>query len=138
MLPHAIVGVDILHCPVFLEAWSFSSNSPNQTILILSIVLSLVLLLALFTSLSMFAIFKFRLFPRFRAWFQNEPYEDIVINDQNNQREMTNISEDNSQEIRAAAEQQLPSIQELTERGKNPGQTSTVSMANLRQFLVML
>jgi len=132
LLPHAIVGVDILHCPVFLESWSFSSNSSNQTILILSIVLSLVLLLALFTSLSMFAIFKFRLFPRFRAWFQNEPYEDIVINDQNNQREMTNISEDNSQEIRAAAEQQLPSIQELTERGKNPGQTSTVSMANLR------
>ena len=73
LLPHAIVGVDILHCPVFLEAWSFSSNSPNQTILILSIVLSLVLLLALFTSLSMFAIFKFPLFPQFWEWFQNQP-----------------------------------------------------------------
>ena len=55
-----------------------------------------------------------------------------MINDQNNQHQMTNIFEGNSLEIRAAAEQQLPSIQELTERGKNPGQTSTVSMANLR------
>lgn len=131
LLPHAIVGVDILHCPVFLELWSLGGSSTDQTILILSIVLSLVLILALFTSLSMFAIFKFRLFPRFRAWFQNEPYEDIVIN-QHNVREMSHIPEENSQEIRAAAEQQLPSIQELAERGKNLGQTSTVSMANLR------
>ena len=78
----------------------------------------------------MLAIFKFRLFPRFRAWVHNEPYEDIVINEQQNVREMTPISDD-LQEIRAAAEQELPSIQELT-RGKNSGQSSTVSMANLR------
>ena len=41
-----------------------------------------------------------------------------MINDQNNQHQMTNIFEGNSLEIRAAAEQQLPSIQELTERGE--------------------
>jgi len=132
LLPHALVGVDVLHCPVFLESsnsWSITGYSPNQTVLILAVVLSLVLIFALFTSLGMLAIFKFRLFPRFRAWFQNEPYEDIVINDQHNVREMTPISED-SQEIRAAAEQELPTIQEL--RNKNSNQSSTVSMANLR------
>ena len=131
LLPVNMVGVDILHCPVFLESPESISKSlemsTNQTVLILSIVLSLVLLLALFTSMSMFAIFKFRLFPRFRAWFQNEPYEDIVV--EQNVREMTDIPDD-SQEIRAAAEQQLPSIQELA-AGKNTGQnSSTVSMAN--------
>jgi len=133
LLPHALVGVDVLHCPVFLESpdsWSITGYSPNQTVLILAIVLSLVLVFTLFTSLGMLAIFKFRLFPRFRAWVHNEPYEDIVINEQQNVREMTPISDD-SQEIRAAAEQELPSIQELT-RGKNSGQSSTVSMANLR------
>ena len=41
-----------------------------------------------------------------------------MINDQNNQHQMTNIFEGNSLEIRAAAEQQLPSIQELKEQGK--------------------
>ena len=71
----------------------------------------------------------YRLFPRFRAWFQNEPYEDIVVENVGNVREMTHIPDD-SQEIRAAAEQQLPSIQELA-AGKNTGQnSSTVSMAN--------
>jgi len=137
LLPHALVGVDVLHCPVFLESsdsWSITGYSSNQTVLILAIVLSLVLVFALFTSLGMLAIFKFRLFPRFRAWFHNEPYEDIVINEQQNVREMTHISED-SEEIRTAAEQELPSIQELTlaaSRSKNSGKSSTVSMANLR------
>ena len=46
---------------------------------------------------------------------------------------MTHIAED-AQEIRAAAEQELPSIQELTHgalKSKNSNQSSTLSMANL-------
>ena len=57
-----------------------------------------------------------------------------MINEQQNVREMTDISED-SEEIRTAAEQELPSIQELTlaaSRSKSSGKSSTVSMANLR------
>ena len=40
LLPHALVGVDVLHCPVFLESpdsWSITGYSPNQTVLILAI-----------------------------------------------------------------------------------------------------
>ena len=71
------------------------------------------LVFTLFTSLGMLAIFKFRLFPRFRAWVHNEPYEDIVIAE-SNVREMQDVTTiDDTVEVRMAAEEHLPKPEDL-------------------------
>ena len=57
---------------------------------------------------------KYRLIHRFRAWLQNEPYEDIVIAE-SNVREMQNVEtlNNDSVEVRMAAEEHLPKPEDL-------------------------
>ena len=58
---------------------------------------------------------KYRLIPRFRAWLQNEPYEDIVIAE-SNIREMQHVEttlNNDSVEVRMAAEEHLPKPEDL-------------------------
>ena len=86
------------------------------------------LVLALIVIVGAFAIHKFRLVPRLRAWMQNEPYVDIVMAE-SNVREMSDI-DNNAAEARAAAEEQLPSVRILAKGGRST--SSAASMANLR------
>jgi hypothetical protein len=79
-----------------------------------------------------------RLVPRFRAWLQNEPYEDIVIAESDRANEMiatvrtTTIPEQGNAQARDAAQEQLPSIRELEQRKKNNQTTTLASFAALR------
>ena len=103
-------NVDVLHCPVFHEASPFGQN--EQLIIGLSVALSLVVFCCL-VAIGMLIVHKYRIIPRFRAWIQNEPYEDIVIAE-SNVREMQDVTTiDDTVEVRMAAEEHLPKPEDL-------------------------
>lgn len=103
-------NVDVLHCPVFHEASPFGQN--EQLIIGLSVALSLVVFCCL-VAIGMLIVHKYRIVPRFRAWIQNEPYEDIVIAE-SNVREMQDVTTiDDTVEVRMAAEEHLPKPEDL-------------------------
>lgn len=117
---------NVLQCPVFKETSPFSSTNNDKFILIfLSIVLSLVLC-GFAVGLAIFAIKKFRLMPRFRAFLQKEPYEDIVIATME-----TNIdhpgSPANVQDQEQIRVEVLPNPSQLNVKSNR----TSVSMANL-------
>ena len=95
---------------------SNSSESKQNPFLLagLSVALSLAVLCCILGISAVF-IQKYRLIPRFRAWLQNEPYEDIVIAE-SNVREMQSVEttlNNDSIEVRMAAEEHLPKPEDL-------------------------
>jgi len=122
-------GVDVLECPVFQETDPFyQASKDHQKVFIFTIILSL-LVFALFTFLAVFATLKLRLIPRFGAWIQNKPYEDIVIAEATvNTREMSDLENEENQRARVAAEEQLPSVHVIS-----VPKSSNVSMVDLRR-----
>ena len=102
-------NVDVLHCPVFHEASPFGHN--QRLIIGLSVALSVVVFACLAGIVALLVV-KYRIVPRFRAWLQNEPYEDIVIAE-SNVREMQNYTIDDTVEVRRAAEEHLPKPEDL-------------------------
>lgn len=63
----------------------------------------------------MLIVHKYRIVPRFRAWSQNEPYEDIVIAESNvrEMQDVVNVTIDDTVEVRMAAEEHLPKPEDL-------------------------
>ncbi len=126
LLPHDNeINFNILQCPVFQETSPFSAANNHVVVLVLSIFTTFIVLSLLF-GLGTFVTFKYRLIPRFQAYLQNEPYEDIVIAESNAHIGEMNQIEESYRDVRASAEEPLPSVQDLT-RGKS----STMSMADL-------